>query len=212
MPIAKLFLTFLLIVSFTSSAQAQEWSLRRDHQGIQIYQQPAKIGHAVTRGIAQMDSSIDSVLSMMRDSNACRKWLHACRFNQLIESKSPSERLDYTVIDSPYLFADRDMYVYSKSTYNARTKTLIIRVSGRENYDQGKANRVRIKSIKAFWQIKQIRAGSVSVLYQISSDPQQAPGKFLDEYMANSVLITLRNIRAISAKAPYEDVRLPELH
>lgn len=192
-------------------ADTQKWMLKRESQGIRIYQQPASSGHAITRGMMEMESSIDAVLSVMRDSKACIRWLYACKSNRTISVESPSKRLDYTVIDSPFLYADRDMYVYSTSEYNKNTQTLTIRNSGRENYDTGQPNRVRIKSIQAFWQLKKISPNKISVIYQLSSNPQLMKSSFLDNHVAESVFHTLRNLEKVSQQAPYSLAKLPGL-
>ena len=195
---------------FSLHADSTSWTLKRESQGIRIYQQPASPGHAITRGMMEMDSSIDAVLSVMRDNKACPRWLYACRSNKTISSESGSGRLDYTVIDSPLLFADRDMYVYSTSEYDKANQTLTIRNSGRENYDKGQPNRVRIKSIQVFWQLKKISPNKISVLYQVSSNPQLMKSSFLDNHVVASVFQTLHNLEKVSQQAPYSQAKLPE--
>ncbi len=158
-----------------------------------------------------MQTSLGAVLSLMRDSKACSRWLHSCKYNQTIRHDAPSKRLDYTVVDSPLWFADRDMYVYSTSEYDKVTKTLTIRNSGRENFDKGQPNRVRIKSIQVFWQLKQIAPDKISVLYQLSSSPQLANSSFLDAYVVESVFQTLRNLGRVSKEPPYRNAHITEL-
>lgn len=202
----------LLNLSFFSAyGKDSDWALVQDSQGIRIYQQPSSSGHAITRGMMNMDTSIDAVLSVMRDNKACARWLFACRSNQTIHTESDNERLDYTVIDSPFVYSDRDMYVYSTGDYNKVTQTFTIRSSGRENYDKGQPNRVRIKSIQVFWRLKKISLNKISVLYQVSSDPQLVKSSFLDNHVAKSVFITLRNLEIVSQQAPYKYTKLPEL-
>lgn len=209
----KSFLVCLLLsLSFSAiHASPSKWTLKQDMQGIRIYQQPSSQGHAITRGMTEMQTSLDSILSLMRDSNACSRWLHSCKSNQIIRQDSPLKRLDYTVVDSPFWFADRDMYIYSTSEYDKGTKTLTIRNSGRENFDKGQPNRVRIKSIQGFWQLKQISPDKISVLYQLSSNPQLVNSSFLDAYVAESVFYTLRNLNSVSKTPPYKNAMLPEL-
>ena len=205
----------LLIFSisfFSLHGESSSWILKRESQGVRIYQQPASPGHAITRGMIEMESSIDAVLSVMRDNKACSRWLYACRSSQTISSEpGGSERLDYTIIDSPLLFADRDMYVYSTSEYDKTNQTLTIRNSGRENYDKGQPNRVRIKSIQVFWQLKKIAPNKISVLYQVSSNPQLMKSSFLDNHVVESVFHTLRNLEKVSQQAPYSQAKIPEL-
>lgn len=202
---------FSTIPFFLLDAAPQSWTLQRESQGVRIYQQPTTSGHAITRGMKEMNSSIDAVLSLMRDSSACHRWLDACLLNQTIRTESPSKRLDYAVINSPLFFSDRDMYVYSVTEYDKSTQTLTIKNSGRENYDEGQPNRIRIKSIQAFWQLKKISPTKISVLYQISSNPQILRSSYLDDYVADSVFRTLLNLEKVSKQAPYAHIKVDEL-
>lgn len=210
----KYYFTLLLLISFgISPAQAdtQNWTLKRDLQGVRIFQQPSSPGHDITRGMTEMDTSMDAILSLMRDGKACKRWLNSCKSNRTVKVDSPTQRLDYTVLDAPFLFKDRDMYIYSVSTFDKATKTLTIRNSGREDYDKGQPNRVRVKSLQAFWQFKQIAPGKISALYQVSSNPQLMKSSFLDNHVIDSVFNTLKNLERISKQAPYKHAKLAEL-
>lgn len=210
----KHLIVFLLLntLSLTLHADTNKWTLKRDVQGVRIYQQPSSPGHDITRGMTEMNTSLDAVLSLMRDSKACPRWLYSCKSNRTIRSDTPAKRLDYTIVKSPLFFADRDMYVYSSSQFDKASKTLTIRNAGRENYDKGQPNLVRVKSIQAFWQLKQIAPGRISVLYQLSSNPQLMKTSFLDSHVVDSVFHTLRNLERVSQQAPYKHAKLPELH
>lgn len=209
----KYFFSFVLLNIICSPLLADNnWTLKRKSQGISIYQQPSSPGHDITRGMIEMDTSLDAILSLMRDSKACPLWLHSCKSNRTIRTDSPTERLDYTIIKSPLFFADRDMYVYTSSEFDKSTQTLTIRNVGRENYDKGQANLVRVKSIQAFWQLKQISPEKISVLYQVSSNPQLMKTPFLDSHAADSVFYTLRNLKRVSQHPPYKDAKIAELH
>lgn len=210
----KHFISYFLFISlfFSCNVFANSWTLKRESQGVRIYQQPSTFGHATTRGMMEVDSTIDAMLSIMRDNEACPKWLYACLTSHNVFTKSPSERLDYAVIKSPVFFANRDMYIYSISEYDKSTQTVTIKNSGHENYDKGQANRVRIKSIQAFWQFKKISPNKISVLYQISSDPQIIRSSYLDLYIAESVFQTLINLSHTAKQAPYAQAKIDELN
>lgn len=207
---AALILSLLLPFS-TVQANGDTWQLKRDAKGIQVSQQATPSGYATTRGSVEVDSSVDALITVIRDNAACHRWLHQCRQSRLIEQINPTTRLDYFVIDSPFLYADRDMYTYSELTYDDATQTFLISILGKEAYDKGHPRRVRIKDLKGFWRMKKSSTNKTAVTYQVYSNPQIAPSGFLNNVLADSVFNTLSKIVKVSKEDKYRDAQIIEL-
>lgn len=208
-PILRILL--LLPLLSVSHAANDTWQLQRKGAGIQVSQQATHTGLVITRGSLEVNSSISALVALMRDNSACRRWLHACRQSRLITTMGTNKRLDYTVVDSPYLYADRDMYVYSEFKYNRTTKTVTVTMSGRAAYDKGQAGRVRIKDLQGFWRLQKLSDNKTAMLYQIYSNPQLAPSKYLNNYLVGSVFQTLTNLSRVSKEAKYRNAHVAEL-
>lgn len=191
----------LLCLPLSSSADSKPWVLQRHVNGIQIHQLPTSSGYPITRGTLLMQTAQEKLLNIMRDRSTCTHWVFACRFGTLIKSDTPLARLDYTVIDSPLWFADRDMYLYSTTQINDKTNTVTIRLSSQEHHDSGKAGRVRIKNIYGYWLIQKINTTQLNVTYQIHVNPQLPPSTLLNSYMAESAFHTLNNLRVLAEAA-----------
>jgi hypothetical protein len=195
----QLFLLFFLLPS-CCYASPEQWQLRQHSEGIQIHQQPTKSGYAITRGKMEMKTTLANLTTLIRDRSTCQHWLHACKQGHLVKQYNPQQRLDYTVIDSPFWFKDRDMYTYSTLDFNPKSKTITIRLSGRENHDNGQRGRVRVKNLQGLWRLQQMTADKVSVFYQIYTNPQLMPSAQLDTYMVQSVFETLKNLNKVLQK------------
>jgi len=205
----KFLLFFLLAFSLaTSYAEADNWRLQREAGGIKIFQQATQSGHAITRGSVTIDASIDAIVTLMRDHSACYRWLFACKQSRLIEQYTEKTRLDYAVIDSPYLYADRDMYTYTEFTYDRGSQTALIKISGREAHDKGQAGRVRIKDLQGFWRLQKLSAQKTAVLYQVYNNPQLPPSGYLENYLVGSVFQTLKNLAVVSKEGKYRNAQL----
>lgn len=178
-------------------ACTNEWDLRRDEAGIQIYQQSTASGYAITRSITEMETTLNTLVTLMSDRSTCQQWVYACKEGRLIKQINAEERLDYMVVDTPLLFADRDMYIHTIKHFDPQSKTVEIRLNGKEDYDKGQPNRVRIKSIEGFWRIQQITPNKVKVVYQIYSNPQVFASVFLDAYIVESAFQTLSSLEKL---------------
>jgi hypothetical protein len=212
-----LFTTLYLIIGLLfllptfCRANTETWELRQEKNGIRIDQQATKSGYAITRGIMEMKTSVEALLMLMRDRSTCRHWVFACKEGRLIEQYNPEQRLDYTVIDSPLWFADRDMYIHTSTQFDSKAKTVVIQLSGRENHDKGKVGRVRLKNLQGLWHLQQTAPDKVKVLYQIYSNPQLMASPLLDAYMVNSVFHTLKNMDKVIQEVRYRQGKIPEL-
>lgn len=198
-------LTLLLIFIPTSQAISDAWQLQRNENGIQIRQLITNTGYATTHGSLVVDASINALLVLMRDNSSCRRWLHACKQSRLVSQEGANKRLDYTVVDSPYFYADRDMYVFSELAFDRAKQIVTVRMSGRETHDKGQRNRVRLRDLQGYWRLRKISDGTTAVEYQIYSNPQLAPSKYLNGYLVGSVFLTLQNLARVSQEDKYRN-------
>lgn len=196
-----LFLIALCISTPTSYANSTPWELQRDKDNLKIYQKPSGSGYAITRGLVTIETNMHKLLSFMRDRSTCSRWVYACKSGALIKLEDPNNRLDYTVIDSPLWFSDRDFYVQSQTSFDQPSNTITIKLSGREHHALI-PQRVRIKDLYGYWQLKQ-KENNVFVYYQIHGNPQLLPSPLLDAYMVESVYQTLKNLQT-AAKKDYQ--------
>ncbi len=193
---------FCLFVCISDSVAASGRALKRDSGGIKIYQNPTPTGYALTRGELTIPASLTSIITVMEDRTTCQRWLYACKQGHLVKQDSRTQRLDYTVIASPLWFADRDMYIYSQTSFDQSKKLLTIRLTGKEDYDQGQPGRIRIRALHGLWQLKEESPTTTQVTYQIHGNPQLPASGFLDAYMVESVFQTLNKLRALAVTVP----------
>lgn len=193
-------------------AADSRWQLKKAENGVTVTQQATDSGYPITRGSVDIASSADAIITLMRDHAVCYRWFYACKQSRLIQQYDGRTRLDYAVLKSPYLFADRDMYIYTDLSYDRATQTVLIRVSGRPAYDKGQAGKVRIKDLQGFWRMQKLPNNKTAVLYQIYNNPQITPSGYLNDHLVWSVFQTLKNLAAISTETKYRNAQLEELN
>jgi hypothetical protein len=81
--------------------------------------------------------------------------------------------------------------------YDAPSKTVTIKLSGREYYEKERPNRVRIKNLYGFWKFKQKTPHHLLIFYQIHANPQLPASFFLNNYMVESTFQTLKNLKMV---------------
>ena len=201
----------LLIFSAASQANDNHWQIKKQQNGISVSQQMTASGYPITRGSLEVDSSADAIITVIRDNSICPRWLFSCRQSNLVEQITPTTRLDYAVIDSPFLYADRDLYTFTEFSYDRATQTALIRMSGRETHDKGQPGRVRIKDLQGYWSMKKLSATKTALTYQMYSNPQLMASGFLNNHLVDSVFHTLKNLAAVTKEAKYKNAKVAEL-
>lgn len=201
----------ILLMFISVISQATDWVIKKDDIGIRVSQQATGSGYPITRGTVEIDSSSDAVISLMRDHPVCYRWLFGCKQSRLIQQYDAQSRLDYVVLKSPYLFADRDMYLYTVLTVDRAAQSVLIRLSGRDTHDAGQPGLIRIKDMQGFWRMQTLPNLKTAVTYQVYNNPQLPPSAFLSNYLVGSVFQTLKNLRLVAQESKYRNAQLDEL-
>ena len=201
-----LWLTACLCLFLVTSgyADSSSWVLKKDEAGIQVYQQTTV--KAATKGTLTVDASPDALVAVLRDVASCPRWVYDCNEAREVEVISPSESIIYTVIDSPLMLEDRDMYIHSLTRYQRKTHTVSITLTGREYYAAEEKGRTRLLDLRGAWVFQQISPGKTSVSYQIYSNPQVTLGAdVVGGHMVESVFHSLEGLQKVVKEPKYRD-------
>lgn len=198
---------FLLLVA---PAYADgKWVTKMEKAGIQVQQQNG--GKAFTKGSMVLDAEPDALLAVLADAPACPRWVYSCKKGELVETINPAERITYTVLDSPFMLEDRDIYMHSRSRYQRKTKTVTVTLTGREKYAPEQKGRVRVLDLQGSWIFQQLNSGKIQVTYQIYSNPQVKLGvSVVNDHMIKSVWGTLQGLRKLVEQPKYRDKKFTE--
>ena len=205
-------ISILLIILCSSammgSAKAQ-WELVKDENGIEVFLRTVP-GSKIKefKGVTNINSSLDSIVAVLDDTEACPKWVHNCKDPVKLSEISFNEGYIYQVIDFPFPVKDRDLILHSVMTQNADTKQVTIRLVAVPDYIPETKN-VRIKRSDGFYLLKLLPDGSIEVTWQHHTEP----GGGIPKWLVNSLLVdtpfkTLRNLRQIVKEEKYQRARL----
>ncbi|MGB0845289.1 MAG: hypothetical protein ACPGSM_01145 [Thiolinea sp.] len=210
-PFAHYLISACLLV-VTTCSQAAEWKVVMNKSGVNVQQQSTASGYAITRGSIEINTTLPVLATILQSPKISKDLIHMCRDGWMVKKYDKANRLDYLIIDAPLMFEDRDIYVHSHSSWNAATKTVLIRMSGREKHDAGQPGRVRIKDFQGYWRLQQTTPDKVMVTYQVYNDPQIPGGSFLSFAFADSAFQTLLNLEKLSKNPKYQtNISIEEL-
>lgn len=191
-------------------ADEASWVVRQNEDGIRIEQQQTGSPHETTRGVVEVGATLEALAALLKDIEACPRWVHGCKEGRLVKTISPARRIAYSVLDTPFPLQDRDMYVESVVRYNRKSGTLVIILTGRENYAPEQPGRTRVLGLHGSWVFQQISPGHVRVTYQIQANPQAPFNGPSNDHLAESVFNTLQNLRKVVQEPQYRDANFSE--
>lgn len=206
--LSSLVLAVSLCLSISATQAANGWQEKFNKSGIVLSQRtvPGKAYQQI-QGHMTISGRIDPLVGILNNPGLCNKWLNSCISSKIVEQVTPAERINYTVIDAPLLYENRDMYIRSKAAYDSQAKAVTITLQGVENYAAVQGKQVRVKSLNGFWRFQQLDEQQVRVSYQMYSDPQITPVSVVDSFSPESLFKTFSNLRTLATSAAHRNVR-----
>jgi hypothetical protein len=207
-----LFVALCLFLFSVSPGYADDgnWVVKKNEAGVQVQQQQSGSPHETTKGVVEVEATLDALAALLKDISACPRWVHDCKEGRLVETISPAERITYTVIYLPFPLQDRDMYIDSVIRYQRKAGTIVISLMGRENYAPPQPGRTRVLDLRGSWVFQQASPGHVRVNYQIQANPQAPFNGPTNDHMVESVFNTLQNLREVVKDDKYRDAKFSE--
>lgn len=207
----SLFKTIMLFSTLFSLAfaSAEDWELIKDDDGIKVYTRTipdSKIKEF--KGVTNIRATLDGILGVLNDTDACPKWVHNCKDPLKVRDVSFNEGYIYQVINFPFPVNDRDLVLHSKMKHDPVTKVVTIQLTSIPDYISETKN-VRIKKSNGNYFIKPIDDGSFEVTWQHHSEP----GGGIPKWLVNKLIVdmpfnTLRNLRSIVQEERYKKAKL----
>jgi hypothetical protein len=201
-------LMFLCSIVTIGSAKAQ-WELVKDEDGIKVFLKTvpdSKIKEF--KGVTNINSSLDSILAVLYDPDACPKWVHNCRQATRLRDIGFYEAYIYQVINFLFPVKDRDLILHTVMTQDPETKDLTIRLNSVPDYIAETKN-FRIKKSTGYYSLKPLPDGTVEVTWQHYTDP----GGGVPTWIVNSLLVdtpfkTLKNLKKLVHEQKYQEAKL----
>lgn len=187
---------------------AGEWVLVKDKNGV-LVEQRAVVGSKLkeTSGSLVIAATVEALAAVLADSEACPEWMHGCKIGRSVALINLGERVNYSVIDAPYWYDDRDAYVRSSIRYTPDIGVLRVDLKGDADYAPLEKGRVRVLDLFASWTFEPVGDSHVEATYQMYNDPQIGVPKSVNKNLVKTVYNTLRNLQKIVQKPEYANAK-----
>ena len=192
-----LILTNILLCSITS---AQDWILSKDGKDLQTYYRESdKSDIKELKIVTTIDAPAITVFELLNEIDLYDDWVYRTTEARLVETYSNKSLQYYAVVDFPWPFDDREMYIlsdYKISEDKKYIKTNSIAIPREDIKDR--EDHVRIIDMELGWTLKENDEGITEVVYILRSDP----GGAIPAWMVNLALEagptnTINGLRAL---------------
>lgn len=202
----KYALVAILLGLASVTAQADNWLLQSERDGIAVYTAdiPGQDLRAF-RGVTTLNAPMKSVVALLADTDNMANWFYHMRSARELPPGSRNENYRYLVIAGVWPVSDRDVVVKVDAEQQADGSILM----SAEASDQMpvKSCCVRIPRMESSWLVKSVGENRTEVTLSTKSHP----GGSLPLWVANLVATdmprnTLKSLRAEVRKPAYANV------
>lgn len=212
-PFALILIPLLSILCLIYADGKAEFTVEKEKNGVKVFTRKIE-GSALKefKGVTSIKTSLTSLVALMNDTDSYTQWLHECTAAKLVQAINLKERITYTVIHAPWPVSDRDTVTYSKISQDPKTKIVTIYLKGMADKYPAQSGKVRVPSLKGFWQFIPNKNGYVTVIYQLHSEP----GGSIPDAIANSTTTdipynTLLNMHRVVKQEKFQTAKIPEV-
>jgi hypothetical protein len=203
-----------LIVLSAAALHADDWKLRKDKTGIQIFTRDVPGSKFKEfKAVTEVDASMAGVLKLMEDIDSFTQWYPNLREMRLVKVLNRREVLLYQVMKVPFPAKDRDSFFKVAFLHDTAMNASILRLSSAWDYEPERKGVVRVKIVSGSWTFIPVKnREAVTVTYQLHSEP----GGSLPPWMANSAVVrrpfkVIKKMKEMLKNSRYRDAKMSEL-
>ena len=179
----KLIILPALLYSGLLLSSEYDWKKVMDQSGVQVYtRQYLNNDIKSFKGTIGINASIDSILAVIMDFDACNKWIHHCKQSTLLLRKSFSECYHHQVQTFPFLIQNRHFILHSKTIYFPKSGNILIRMNAITDFCVNNKSRcrnigktdhlIRIKHSHGYYLLESLHDNISRVTWVQHTDPE----------------------------------------
>lgn len=192
-----LYICLLSLPTFFPASDKNEWTLRREKDGIDIYSRPSDLSKFNDiRVDMDLTGTVDQLAAILRDVDNYTDWVYATRTSKMIKKVSENEVIYYAEVATPWPAANRDYYADMKITFNPANHSMNVLSVGIRDYQPEKKDLVRVPMSRGFWAVTTQSARKIHLQYILQIDPGGSiPAWILNSFVAKAPLETFSNLK-----------------
>ncbi|EAT13162.1 START domain-containing protein [Bermanella marisrubri] len=191
----------------STSSSVSEWDLEADNEDLAIEVFTRSVGDSPLKefkGVTFIKAPVTAFVALLEDTKRATQWMHNVIQFDMVEEISDTEKVVYTVNETPWPVTDRDVYVHSSFVADSKgAVTSHLRAQGGHTKND---DFVRMPSIQGKWEFTPQDDGMTKVVYQVHADP----GGSLPDWLVNAIVVdtplnTLENLHEVIHDEQYQD-------
>lgn len=192
----KKFYVILLLVAICFELFSQEnWKLKKDSQGIQVFTQNTEnTGICTFKATTNVKLTTKRILEILQDADNYPLWINQISSAKLIQSNS-NAFVVYYIVKMPIGFKNRDIVLQNTIKICNQDKLLVELITINDVVNE-KKDFVRITDGKGFWLVEKLDNSQSRVTYQFYSDPKgDFPSWLVNLFLVDGPFETLLNLK-----------------
>jgi START domain len=192
-----IYICLLSLPTFLPASDRNEWTLKREKDGINIYSRPSDYSKFNDiRVDMDLPGTIEQLAAILRDVNNYTSWVYATRTASMIKRINENEVIYYAEVSTPWPAANRDYYADMKITFNPANHSMSVASIGIKDYQPEKKDLVRVPMSKGFWTVTTQSDRKIHLQYILQIDPGGSiPAWILNSFVAKAPLETFSNLK-----------------
>lgn len=202
--VGALLLTTPLLHSSQAWAQAEDWKLAKDEDGVQVYLSEVKGSRYKSfRGVTLVKADVSTLGRLQENLRVSCAWLYACAQMRLLKY---TDAAIWVYLDTklPWPAAPRDLVV-KVVTEDTADGGMIRHLQAAPDYLPPVKDRIRVPSLSGTWQM--IPKGPK--LTEVTYEMQGEPGGSVPSWLANQFVVDapFESLRMLKVVAEHQGIR-----
>lgn len=189
----------LTVVLATSAAQAEEWKVAKNEDGIKIsLSEVSGSDYKAYQGVTLMKTTMAKLQALQEDVAGACAWIHECKMQKLLK-KDGSQSWTYTQFNTPWPVTARDSVLHITTTEGA-DGSLTRKLEGVPTYIPEEKGFVRVTQVQGFWKLVP-KGDQVEVTYQVHTEPGgSVPAMVANKFVVDAPFQTLKALKERAEK------------
>jgi hypothetical protein len=192
-----LYFCLLSLPTFLPASDKNEWTLKREKDGIDIYSRPSDYSKFNDiRVDMDLTGTIEQLAAILRDVNNYTNWVYATRSSTLVRKVGENEVIYYAEVGTPWPAANRDYYADMKISFNPANHSMNIISVGMKDYQPEKKDLVRVPMSKGYWTVTTQSDRKIHLQYILQIDPGGSiPAWILNSFVTKAPIETFSKLK-----------------
>ncbi|MCB1671693.1 MAG: START domain-containing protein [Gammaproteobacteria bacterium] len=170
-----------------AAAGLEDWTLRRDENGIQVYTR-AVVGspydEVLTTTVVD-NLRLASLVAVLQDPAACPRWVHHCSRSHLLSTVSEREVYVYSYNDMPFPIRDREIISHVLWSQDPVNRSLTMTGTAVDGFVDRTPGSVRLTEARVAWRFQPLAGGRI----RITNRAHLNPGSRIPAWLTNNLLV-----------------------